>query len=72
MFKGTYGPHGVELIALTYRKSSEASTADKPEVVEGTKLIGDTNVPFKQVTFRANLCQPIQYTNLDDQVENTF
>jgi F-box protein 31 len=67
IFKGTYGPHGVELIALTYRKSSP--TAAEPEVAEGIKLTGDTNVPFKEVTFRADLSQPIVYTNVEDQAD---
>ena len=67
IFKGTYGPHGVELIALVYRKSSPDSAADEPEVAEGLKLTGDSNVPFKQVTFRADLTMPLVYTNVEDQ-----
>jgi hypothetical protein len=41
-------------------------------MVEGTKLTGDPNVPFKKVTFKADLSQALLYTNVEDQVGLQF
>ena len=66
VFKGTYGPHGIELINLTYQKSP---TEDGSLILEGSKLTGDPNVPFREVSFRADLSRPVFYTNVEDQVQ---
>lgn len=45
IFKGHYGAHGVEFIAVTYNQDKE---------LVGTKLTGDPNVPFRAVSFRSD------------------
>jgi hypothetical protein len=55
---------------LTYRKSG-SDQQPEVQILEGTKLTGDPNVPMKEVSFRAFLSQPLLYTSLEDQV-NSF
>lgn len=45
LWSGIYGPHGVEIINISYRD----------EDIVGTKILGDPNVPCGQVTFTAKL-----------------
>ena len=46
MILGTYGSHGIEIIAINYPSA---------EVLEGIKITGDPNIPMNKVTFRADL-----------------
>ncbi len=51
VFKGTYGPHGIEMISLHY--------ANNNTQLRGVKLTGDPNVPFGKVSFQADLDKSI-------------
>ena len=64
IFKGTYGPHGVEIIRLEYR--SMPSVEHRCEaVIVGEKLYGDRNVPSYQLTFKGYLNKPLTLTKED-------
>ena len=62
VFKGTYGPHGIEIINVEYK--SEPSVEHRCELtMVGNKLYGDRNVPFNQLTFKAYLNKPMTLSN---------
>ena len=66
VFKGTYGPHGIEIINVEYW--SVPSVVHRCEMIMvGNKLYGDRNVPFNQLTFKAYLNKPMTLSN-DTQV----
>lgn len=56
IFKGNYGPHGTELIAIDYPSDGK---------MEGTKLTGDPNVPMNKVSFWADLTKAMVLTRED-------
>ena len=47
LFKGDYGPHGVELIHLQAPHSGIKR-------LKGIKVNGDPNVPFNKITFEVD------------------
>lgn len=49
LFKGTYGPHGIEIVNLHYQHNE-----DETEFL-CIKVTGDPYVPFDQVTFKGNI-----------------
>ena len=62
VFKGTYGPHGIEIIKVGYE--SNPSTEYRCEAfIVGEKLYGDRNVPCNQLTFKAFLNKPMTLTS---------
>ena len=56
LWVGKYGPHGYELINVTY----------VGDTMIATKVTGDQNVPRGEITFQANL-NPLQYLNRASQ-----
>jgi len=58
LYKGTYGPHGVEMIHVT---------SDEFGRVTGTKISGDPNVPCGEITFVAYLDSPLHFTRAEQQ-----
>lgn len=50
LYLGAFGPHGPELLRLQRGRSE-----DGEELVIGTKLTGDANVPAGAVSFRARI-----------------
>ena len=57
IFKGTYGGHGIEIIAIDYPTE---------DTLKAVKLTGDPNVPMNKVTFTADLTKGIALTK-DEQ-----
>ena len=53
LFKGEYGGHGNEIIAVSYVES------DGHSKLQGLKITGDPNVPMDKVTFSADLNKSI-------------
>ena len=51
VFKGTYGGHGNEIIAVKHNSENNC--------LEGLKLTGDENVPMGKISFYADLSKPI-------------
>ena len=49
LFVGSFGPHGPEALEV------HRVTLDGEEAVVGTKVVGDTNVPAGEVSFRAKV-----------------
>ena len=64
VFKGTYGPHGVEIIRLEYRSMPSVEHRCEAFIV-GEKLYGDRNVPSYQLTFKGNLNKPLTLSRED-------
>ena len=56
VFKGTYGPHGIEIISVHYSNDSDG------QKLVGLKLTGDPNVPMGNVSFRGDLRKSIILT----------
>jgi len=54
LFKGTYGPHGIELILLRFNRETTK--------LEGFKVTGDVNVPADENSFVADLNRPMVLT----------
>lgn len=61
LFVGTYGPHGTEIIELTVTESVVGTC--------GTKVTGDPNVPFGEISFR--LCSD-QCLNIPRESQETL
>ena len=61
IFKGTYGPHGVEIIRVEYRSLPSVEHRCESFIV-GEKLYGDRNVPSYQLTFKGYLNKPMTLT----------
>lgn len=59
LFLGSFGPHGPELLQL------ERIMVDGEEMVQATKLTGDTNVPAGFVSFRAKVGRKHRLTARD-------
>ena len=64
VFKGSYGPHGTELIHLRYHE--ESGTV----FFSGTKVTGDPNVPVGKQTFVGDLSKDSLFMQLENQVGN--
>lgn len=62
LFKGSYGPHGTELIHLRYHE--ESGTV----FFSGTKVTGDPNVPVGKQTFVGDLSKDSLFMQLEEQV----
>ena len=62
IFKGSYGPHGTELIHLKYHE--ESGTV----FFSGTKVTGDPNVPVGKQTFVGDLSKDSLFMQLENQV----
>ena len=54
IFKGTYGPHGIEIISVGYEYEPSMENRCKGLIL-GEKLYGDRNVPCNQLTFKGYL-----------------
>ena len=67
VFKGTYGPHGIEIIRLEYRSMPSVENRCDAFIV-GEKLYGDRNVPSYQITFKGYLNRPMTLSK-EDQYE---
>lgn len=61
LFKGSYGPHGTELIHLRYHE--ESGTV----FFSGTKVTGDPNVPVGKQTFVGDLSKDSLFMQLEEQ-----
>lgn len=59
LYVGSFGPHGPELLRL------RRLVVDGEEMVEATKITGDTNVPAGKVSFRAKVRDTHTYTHSD-------
>lgn len=60
IFKGTYGPHGIEMIKVSFPNS---------QTMEGLKLTGDPNVPMDKITFKADI-QKAVIMSKQDQIDS--
>ena len=58
VFKGDYSSHGIEIIAITYPEN---------DILLGTKITGDPNVPMNKVTFKADLKKALVLNKSDQQ-----
>ena len=67
VFKGTYGPHGIEIIRLDYRSMPSVENRCDAFIV-GEKLYGDRNVPSYQLTFKGYLNRPMTLSK-EDQLD---
>jgi len=67
VFKGTYGPHGIEIIRLDYRSMPSVENRCDAFIV-GEKLYGDRNVPSNQLTFKGYLNRPMTLSK-EDQLD---
>ncbi|TRY63487.1 hypothetical protein TCAL_06851 [Tigriopus californicus] len=63
LFKGTYGPHGIEIVNLQFQQTGD----DETEFL-CIKVTGDPNIPFDQVTFKGNLSDFIVLSS-DEQAD---
>jgi len=60
LFKGTYGPHGIEIVELRFERSDDETLDFAAE-----KVTGDPNVPSGETTFRGSLTDAVRLSEED-------